>query len=79
MVLEKYGDKTFLASMGLGIDYPDYKLSLILGSIAGMVASDSIAIFLGRWLGSKMPSNLIDFISNCIFIIFGIIGLFMIF
>lgn len=78
-MLEKYGDKTFLASMGLGIDYPNCKFSLILGAITGMVASDSIAIFLGRWLGSKIPSYLIDLISNCIFIIFGIIGLFMIF
>ena len=39
------GDKTFLASIGLGIEYPFFKLPLILGSICGMVTSDSIAIF----------------------------------
>ena len=69
------GDKTFLASLGLGIQYPSYRISLILGSIFGMVASDSIAIFFGKLIGKKVSSNTIDIISNTIFIIFGILGI----
>lgn len=68
------GDKTFLASLGLGLEYPDYKFSLITGSILGMVASNSIAIFLGKYLYSKFNKNTIEYISNFIFIILGVFG-----
>ena len=68
------GDKTFLASLGLGLEYPNYKLSLILGSIFGMIASNSIAIFLGKFLFSKFNKNAIEFVSNLMFIVFGIFG-----
>ncbi len=75
IAIGELGDKTFLASLGLGIQYPSYRISLILGSIFGMVASDSIAIFFGKLIGKKVSSNTIDIISNTIFIIFGIIGI----
>lgn len=75
IAIGELGDKTFLASLGLGIEYPFFKLPLICGSICGMIASDSIAIFLGKWLGSKISNNTIEIISNTIFILFGIIGL----
>ncbi len=69
------GDKTFLTSIGLGIEHPNFKIPLILGSICGMVASDSIAIFFGKWLGSKFSNNIIEILSNSIFILFGVIGI----
>ena len=69
------GDKTFLASLGLGLEYPNYKLSLILGSIFGMIASNSIAIFFGRFLGNKLKPDLMQTLSNIIFILFGVFGL----
>ena len=75
-MIGELGDKTFLASLGLGIQYPNYKISLILGSIFGMVISDALAIFFGKLLGSKLPTKLIEFISNCIFLCFGLIGIF---
>ncbi|MCI8273794.1 MAG: TMEM165/GDT1 family protein [Clostridia bacterium] len=75
IAIGELGDKTFLASIGLGIQYPFFKIPLILGSICGMVASDSIAIFFGKWIGSKISSNLIELLSNSIFILFGIIGI----
>lgn len=68
------GDKTLLASMGLGIDYSNCKISLILGSICGMVASNSIAIFFGKLLSNKFSDNAIRLFSNIIFITFGIVG-----
>ena len=75
IAIGELGDKTFLASIGLGIDYPQFKFSLICGSICGMLVSDSIAIFLGKWLGSKISIDTIDILSNSIFIIFGIVGI----
>lgn len=75
IAIGELGDKTFLASIGLGIEYPLYKLSLICGSICGMVASNSIAIFLGKWLNSKISTSTIEYLSNIIFILFGLIGI----
>lgn len=68
------GDKTFLASLGLGLQYPDCQISLILGSIFGMLLSNSIAIFFGKFLGSKFNPELVDIFSNLIFILFGVLG-----
>ena len=76
IAIGELGDKTFLASLGLGIQYPLYRFSMILGSIFGMVISDSIAIFFGKIISKKVSSNTIDIISNTIFIIFGIVGIF---
>ncbi len=75
IALGEIGDKTWLASIGLGIQYPQNKISLIIGSICGMLSSDSLAIFFGKWLGNKISDKAINILSNLIFIIFGIIGL----
>lgn len=75
IAIGEIGDKTWLASIGLGIQYPMYKLPLICGAICGMVISDSLAIFFGKWLGNKVSDSAIEILSNIIFIIFGIIGL----
>ena len=69
------GDKTFLASLGLGLQYPLFKIPLICGSILGMVVSNSIAIFFGKWLGTKISASTIEILSNIIFILFGLIGI----
>lgn len=70
------GDKTFLASIGLGIEHSNFKIPLICGSICGMVVSDSIAIFFGKWLGTKLSIHSIELLSNTLFILFGIVGIF---
>ena len=75
IIVGELGDKTFLASLGLGIQYSEYKISLILGSIFGMVASNSIALFFGRFLGNKFSPKFVELLSNLIFIAFGIFGL----
>lgn len=69
------GDKTFLSSIGLGIQYPNFKISLIIGAILGMVVSDSIAITFGKILSKKIPDNIINLCSGLLFIIFGFICL----
>ena len=75
IIIGELGDKTFLASLGLGLQYPNNKISLIVGSITGMVASNSIALFFGKFLGNKFNPKFVEFLSNIIFIILGLIGL----
>lgn len=79
IAIGEIGDKTWLASIGLGIQYPMFKISLICGSICGMLLSNSIAIFFGKWLSHKVSDKYIDILSNSIFIIFGFLGLINIF
>ena len=74
IILGEIGDKTFLASLGFGLQYPEYKISLILGSIFGMVCSNSIALFFGKFLNNKFRPETIEFLSNLIFILFGLLG-----
>ena len=69
------GDKTFLASIGLGIEYSLYKISLICGAVAGMVVSDLIAIIFGKALSHKIPENIMQKLSGILFLIFGFIGI----
>ena len=74
IAIGELGDKTFLASIGLGISYPNSKLFLIIGAILGMVISDLLAILFGKFLSTKVSDNLIQKLSGILFIIFGIIG-----
>lgn len=74
IVVGELGDKTFLASIGLGISYPNSKFFLIIGAILGMVISDLLAVLFGKFLATKIPENLIKKLSGILFIIFGIIG-----
>lgn len=74
ILVGELGDKTFLASLSLGFQYPDYKISLILGSIFGMVACNCIAIFCGKLIGNHLKQEWIETLSNITFIIFGVLG-----
>lgn len=74
IAIGELGDKTFLASIGLGISYPSAKLFLIIGAILGMVVSDLLAILFGKFLSKKIPENLMQKLSGILFIIFGIAG-----
>lgn len=74
IAIGELGDKTFLASLGLGISYPTYKFSLVLGAITGMVVSDSIAIIFGKLLNKYISESSMQKFSGVLFLIFGIIG-----
>lgn len=74
IIIGEFGDKTFLASLGLGISYPNYKLSLILGAILGMVLSNSIAIVFGKVLNKYVSESAMQKLSGVLFVIFGIVG-----
>ena len=41
----------------------------------GMVLSNSLALFFGRFLGNKFNPKIINILSNILFIVFGIVGL----
>lgn len=76
IAIGEIGDKTFLASIGLGIQYPNAKLFLIIGAILGMIISDIIAIFIGKFLSKKIPTKSVEILSSILFLLFGFIGLF---
>ena len=76
IAIGELGDKTFLASIGLGIEYSLYKLSLIFGAIVGMVVSDLIAIIFGKALSHKIPERTMQKLSGILFLIFGFLGIF---
>ena len=74
IAIGELGDKTFLASLGLGIEFPNAKIFLIMGAILGMVTSDAIAILFGKFLSSKVSNNFMNVLSGIIFLLFGIGG-----
>lgn len=74
IAIGELGDKTFLASLGLGVQFPNFKIYLILGAILGMVISDAIAILFGKFLNSKISSNCMNTLSGIIFLLFGTLG-----
>ena len=69
------GDKTFLASIGLGIGYPNFKLPLMVGAVLGMVCSDFLAILFGKFLKTKISTKAMNILSGVLFILFGALGL----
>lgn len=73
IIIGELGDKTFLASLGLGLEYPNYKITLISGSISGMIASNAIAIYFGKLLNKYINQKYIEILANLIFILFGLI------
>lgn len=75
IAIGELGDKTFLASIGLGIEYPNYKLILILGAITGMVLSDLIAVVFGKILAKKLSNSTLKNFSGILFLIFGFLGI----
>lgn len=75
IAIGELGDKTFLASIGLGIQYPNFKIYLIIGAILGMVVSDSLAILFGKILSKKISEKTMEILSGVIFLLFGILGL----
>ena len=74
IIIGEIGDKTFLASIGLGIQYPNLKISLIIGAILGMVICDALAIFFGKFLSKHVSEEAMKKLSGILFILFGIIG-----
>jgi Ca2+/H+ antiporter, TMEM165/GDT1 family len=69
--LAELGDKTMLATITLATR--EEPIGTWLGSTAGMVAADAIAIALGKLLGSHLPERAIRYGAAASFAIFGAI------
>ena len=75
IIVGELGDKTFLASIGLGVQYPHSKIALIAGAICAMVACDFIAILFGKFLNKHISEKTMQKLSGILFLLFGIIGI----
>ena len=69
--LAELGDKTMLATMTLATNHG--ALGTWLGSTAGMVAADAIAIGVGKLLGQNLPERAIRIGAAVAFFVFGFI------
>lgn len=75
IMVGELGDKTFLASLGLGIEYPTFKILLVLGAILAMVTCDFIAILFGKFLNKYISEKVMQKVSGVLFLLFGLIGM----
>jgi putative Ca2+/H+ antiporter (TMEM165/GDT1 family) len=69
--LAELGDKTMLATVTLATNHA--ALGTWIGSTAGMVAADAIAIGVGRVLGTRLPERAIRIGAAVAFVVFGLI------
>lgn len=65
------GDKTMFATITVATRYDGF-WGTWLGSTAGMVVADAIAIVAGLIIGNKLPERPIKLISAAIFLLFGV-------
>ena len=69
--LAELGDKTMLATITLATT--NEPIGTWLGSTAGMVAADALAIGVGAVLGSRLPERAIKIFAAVAFVVFGVI------
>ncbi len=67
--LAELGDKTMLATVTLATT--EEPIGTWLGSSAGMVAADALAIAVGAFLGTRLPERAIKAFAALAFIVFG--------
>jgi putative Ca2+/H+ antiporter (TMEM165/GDT1 family) len=69
--LAELGDKTMLATITLATTEEPW--GTWLGSTAGMVAADALAIAVGAVLGTRLPERAIKVFAALAFVAFGIV------
>ncbi len=69
--LAELGDKTMLATITLATTNDG--LGTWLGSTAGMVAADALAIGIGAVLGTRLPERTIKIFAAVLFLLFGLL------
>ena len=70
-LLAELGDKTMLVALTLAATQEP--IGTWLGSAAGMVAADAVAIAIGSFVGDRLPGNFIRVGSALVFVVFGAI------
>ena len=73
--LAEMGDKTQLVTVALSARYHSV-FSVTAGTTLGMLASDSLAVFLGEKLAEKFPMVWIRRVAAALFFLFGLFRLF---
>ena len=69
--LAELGDKTMLATITLATTEEPW--GTWLGSTAGMVVADALAIALGALLGTRLPERAIKVFAFVAFVVFGVL------
>jgi putative Ca2+/H+ antiporter (TMEM165/GDT1 family) len=69
--LAELGDKTMLATITLATT--EEPIGTWLGSTAGMVAADAIAIAIGALMGARLPERAVKVFAAGAFVLFGVI------
>jgi putative Ca2+/H+ antiporter (TMEM165/GDT1 family) len=69
--LAELGDKTMLATITLATT--GEALPVWLGSTAGMVIADAVAIGVGALLGSRLPERAVKVFAAAAFVLFGVL------
>ena len=69
--LAELGDKTMLATITLATTQEP--IGTWLGSTAGMVTADAVAIGIGALLGARMPERAIKIFASLAFVVFGVL------
>lgn len=69
--LAELGDKTMLATITLATTEEPW--GTWLGSTAGMVAADAVAIAIGALLGTRLPERAVKLFAAAAFVVFGAI------
>lgn len=69
--IAELGDKTMLATITLATNHG--ALGTWLGSTAGMVAADALAISVGKVIGTRLPERAIRIGAAVAFVVFGLI------
>lgn len=74
-IFSEFGDKTQLAAIALTASYKS-PIYVLVGTTLGIFFADAIGIIFGVYLGKKIPSKILRYISASIFILFGLIALY---
>ena len=72
--LAELGDKTMLATVAIASRENAF-LPVWLGSSLGLVASNALAIFAGKAVGTKVSENTLRYVIAAVFIISGILSI----
>jgi putative Ca2+/H+ antiporter (TMEM165/GDT1 family) len=72
--LSELGDKTQLATISLG-GHENSFAGVWLGSTAGMVAADALAIGVGVIMGKRLPERRMALVSAALFAVFGTLAI----
>lgn len=70
------GDKTQLAAMTLAARFAYAPFWVLAGTVAGMLAADSIAVVAGTLLHSRLPAGVLRPVAAALFILFGLAGVY---